>query len=104
MDIREGNFLVISGKEYPIKSCADWIDPLMDTRSFSHLATISCSTKRTQKGNPATNLTGLKCIPLMPVDPELRRRLGLETPHEIKQTFITDGAGFVQLVVEELKR
>ncbi len=104
MDILEGDVLVIGTKEYPIKSCGDWGVAGMSTRSFRHMATTDASTKRTKKSEPATNLTGLKCIPLMPVDPELRKRLALETPHELKQTFIADATGFVHLIVEELKR
>lgn len=104
MDIIEGDVLVVGSKEYPIKACGDWEIPGMNTRSFRHMATASASTKRTKKGDPAVNLTGLKCVPLMPVDHELRKRLALDTPHELKQTFIADATGFVHLIVEELKR
>ncbi len=104
MDILEGDVLVVAGKEYPIKSCADWNRTGMNNRTFSHYATTSCSTKRTKKGEPATNLSNLKCVPLMPVDAELRKRLALETPNELKQTFLVDASGFVHLILEELKR
>ena len=65
--------------------------------SFSKLATVSCSTKRAtisgsgvnqKRGAQSTNLSGLLCLPLDPVDPELRERLRIETPHELRQTFI----------------
>lgn len=62
--------------------------------SFSLLATVSCSTKRApdlsggKRGTPATNLSGLSCTPLDPVDPELRARLELDTPHTLLETFL----------------
>ena len=68
------------------------------------MCTVDASTKRTTKGEPTLVLTGLKCTPLDPVDPDLRRRLALETPNELLQTFVADGHGFVRLVLEDLKR
>jgi hypothetical protein len=65
--------------------------------TFSLLATVAASTKRPPatssglRGAPATNLTGLLVTPLDPVDPELRQRLGIDTPHTLLQTFV-DGA------------
>lgn len=62
--------------------------------SFARLAVVSCSTKRSptpsggKVGAPTTYLTGLHCTPLDPVDPELRHRLGIETPHELLQAFL----------------
>jgi hypothetical protein len=103
MDIREGDFLVVGSDEYPIKSCADWTKSGMNSTSFRRMATVTAGTKRTKKGEPATVLSNLKCTPLDPVDPELRRRLALETPHELLQTFIADSAGFVHLILEDLK-
>jgi len=62
--------------------------------SFSRLATETASTKRNpaiasgKRGSPATYLTGLRCTPLDPVDPEMRNRLNLDTPYELLQTFV----------------
>lgn len=62
--------------------------------SFSKLATVTASTKRLpaisggKRGAAVTNLTGLACTPLDPVDPELRQRLGLESPVSLLQTFV----------------
>lgn len=62
--------------------------------SFAKMATVSCSTKRAggfTDGNrsvSASNLTGLKCTPLDPVDPQLQQRMALDTPHLLLQTFI----------------
>lgn len=61
--------------------------------SFSRMATVSCSTERAtlsdgKRGKPVSYLAALHCTPLDPVDPELRERLKLNTPHELLQTFI----------------
>lgn len=55
--------------------------------------TVTASTKRApaiaggKRGAPVVNLASLRCMPLDPVDPELRQRLALTTPHELLQTF-----------------
>lgn len=109
MDIREGDTLVANGKEYPIKSCAEWATNRMNTLGFRRMANVSASTKRLpaissgKRGLPVTNLTDLKCIPLDPVSPEIQRRVALDTPMELLQTFLTDGNGYVHIVVEDLK-
>jgi hypothetical protein len=110
MDILEGDLLVVGSKEYPIRSCAEWETYRMNTPGFRRMATKSASTKRPpalsdgKRGAPATNLTGLKCTPLDPVSPEIQKRIALDTPMELLQTFLTDNAGFVHLVVEDLKK
>jgi len=64
---------------------------------FAHMATVTASTKRVaapvsgKTTTPAANLTGVKCTPLDPVDAELQKRLGLDTPHELLQTFVEGG-------------
>ena len=109
MDIREGDILVALGKDYPIKSCADWSKQGSNTRSFSHLATVSASTKRApalsggKRGDATAKLIGLKCTPLDPVSAEIQKRVALDTPMELLQTFLTDGDGFVHLVIEDVK-
>lgn len=107
LDIVEGDILVVGANEYPIRSCAEWAGfaglPIKD-------AIVSCSTKRSpaiaggKRGTPAANLVGLLCTPLDPVDPDLRRRMELDTPHELLQTFIQGTTEFVHLVLEDLKR
>jgi hypothetical protein len=65
--------------------------------AFGHLATVTASTKRAaapvsgKTSAPVANLTSLKCTPLDPVDAELSKRLGLDTPHELLQTFVDGG-------------
>lgn len=56
------------------------------------MATVTASTMRApaisggKRGTPTTQVAALKCTPLDPVDPELRQRLALDTPHELLQT------------------
>jgi hypothetical protein len=110
MDILEGDTLVVGGKDYPIKECAEWKTTRMNTPSFRRMAVETASTKRPpalsggKRGEAVTNLSGLKCTPLDPVSSEIQKRIALETPMELLQTFITDGQGFVHLVVEDLKK
>lgn len=104
MDIKEGDVLVVGAQEYPIKNCAEWTGAGMNSRGFRRMANVTANTKRVKKGSPVTILSGIKCTPLDPVDPELRRRLALDTPHELLQTFIADGSGFVRIVLEDMKR
>jgi len=64
----------------------------MTDLSFAYMATVTAGTKR---GNMTTgfqnNLVGLKCFPLAPVDAETRKRLELNTPHVVYETFLQDG-------------
>lgn len=109
VDIRQGDYLVVGANEYPIRSCADYAKTGMLSASFLRMATISASTKRSpaiangKRGDLATNLTGLVCSPLDPVSAEQAQRLVLDTPHELLQTFVSDGTGFVHLVLEDLR-
>lgn len=64
--------------------------------SFLRLMTTTASTKRQaapvagKTSAAVASVTSLYCLPLYPVDAELQKRLGLETPHELLQT-VTDG-------------
>jgi len=61
----------------------------MTSNALTRLATVSASTKRSpsissgKRGAPTTKLSSVKCTPLDPVTEEVRRRVGLETPHEL---------------------
>jgi len=92
MDLKPGDFFVVEGKDYPVKSVAEWTGGGMNSRGFARRATISATTKRTKKGEPTAHLSGLLCTPLDPVDPETRRRLALETPHELVQTLLAESS------------
>lgn len=66
--------------------------------SFTYMATVTAYTKRPPamqdgvRGEPEIHATNLRCTPLDPIDPELRERLQLSTPHELLQTFIAGDA------------
>jgi hypothetical protein len=110
MDIKEGDTLVLSSEEYPIRAVGDWDFRWGVTIGFKRMATKSVSTKRPpalssgKRGVAATNLTGLTCTPLDPVAPEVRQRLALNTPHELLETFVSDGSEYKHLILENLKR
>lgn len=61
--------------------------------AITRFLTVTAATKRApvlasgKRGAPAVQVASLKCTPLDPVDPELRQRLALDTPHEVLQTF-----------------
>jgi hypothetical protein len=111
LDILEGDFLILSGstKEYPVRSCEEWETNRMNTMGFRRMATKIGSTKRVpaitdgKRGAPEVNLVNLRCTPLDPVSAEIQKRLALESPRELLQTFLTDGDGFVHIVVEDIK-
>ena len=109
LDLSEGDLLVVNGAEYPVRSCAEYKWSYA-TSAMRRMLTESASTKRSpsmvagKRGDPETNLTGLSCMPLDPIDAEVRQRLGLDTPHELLQTVLDSGDTFYSLVLEDLKR
>jgi hypothetical protein len=108
LDIVEGDILVANGKEYPIRSCAEWAWGY--GRAMRRLLKVTVSTKRSpaitsgKRGAPAVKLSGLRCTPIDPADPEVRQRLALNTPHELLQAFVDGGDVYYHLIVEDLKR
>lgn len=48
-----------------------------------------------KRGTPTVFLTDIRCTPLDPVDPEIRFRLGIETPFELLQTFVMSNSDVV---------
>lgn len=58
--------------------------------------TVTADVKRSpplssgRRGEPEYHLRDIRCAPLDPVDSEIRERLGLDTPHEVLQTFTED--------------
>lgn len=104
LDIQKGDALVIGNKVYPIKHCAEWTTNQMNTVGFRRMATVTARIQRTKKNAPVLAVTTYKCTPLDPVDAETRRRLEIETPLEVKQTFIADGTEFLHLYVEVADR
>jgi hypothetical protein len=110
LDVIEGDLLTVSGRDYPIKSVAEWSGQKV-TPTFRRLASLSAATKRSTKDDATgkrtaatTHLSNLTCTPLDPVSAELASSMGLDTPHELKQCFLGDTSGFVHVVIEDLKR
>jgi hypothetical protein len=71
---------------------------MASTLGFTVLASVTASTKRRAavaasglRAAAATNIASLKCTPLDPVDAELKKRLGLDTPHTLLQTYVDGG-------------
>lgn len=108
-DIKNGDFLVVGGTEYPIRSVAVWVMRPSMSVAVRRLARVNAETKRNpdvvagKRAAPETNLTGLKCTPLDPIEPEIRERLAINTPHTLLQTFVTDNESFLHLVLEDLQ-
>jgi hypothetical protein len=109
MDIINGDILVVGSTEYHIKAVGEWDAHRFGiSRSFNRRATVSCSTKRrptavgAKQAVPTAKLSGLKCTPLDPVNPNLSMTPITDTPVKLLQTFITDGTDFVQLELSEV--
>lgn len=108
LDIREGDIYVVNNIEYPIRSCAAW--SWSYGAGIKRLLRLTASTKRSpgivdgKRSGPVTFLTGVKSTPLDPVSPDIAQRLGLNTPHELLETFVDGGNTFYHLILEELKR
>ena len=71
------------------------------TMAFARAATVTATTKRaTLSGGTSTgyvtHLSGVKCLPLMSVDPETRNRPELQTFHEVKETFVDGGLDIME--------
>ena len=108
LDLREGDILVVAGAEYPIRSCAAW--EWGHGRAMQRMCTKTATTKRSpavsggKRGVPVTKLFDLRCTPLDPLTAELAQRVGLDTPHELLQTYVDGGDVYYELVLEDLKR
>lgn len=112
MDIVRGDQLVVDSVEYPIQYVEAWPQMNSGTASFSSMATESASTKRStvaedagagiKKGSAAAeHLTGLSCLPLMPLNAKTAEGMGLKDPHTLLETFLTDTSEFYRVVVEK---
>lgn len=108
LDIREGDLLTVAGVDYPIRSCAAWA--WGNGRAMHRLLKVEASTKRSpavtagKRGTPVVNLAGIYCTPLDPLTADLAQRVGLDTPHELLQTYADGGDVYYELVLEDLKR
>lgn len=109
LDIKEGDILTVSSTDYPIRALEEWSNWSHGRRGLKRFLKVTASTKRVpsissgKRGTPTTKLTGVACTPLDPVDPELRQRLAINTPHELLQTIADGGSTFYRLILEDLK-
>ena len=108
LDVREGDVLVLSGSEYPIKSCEPWPWPA-GTRGVIPFLGATASTKRSpgitggKRGEPATHLGGIRCTALYPATPDTLKREDLQTPHTLLMAYLDGGDTVYALVVEALR-
>jgi hypothetical protein len=63
------------------------------TSAFYRLASVTASAKRAvfasgKQGDPVTHVTSLKCTPLDPVSDDAIRRLNLNTPGQLLETYV----------------
>ncbi len=109
LDIQSGDFLTVNSKDYPISYAGKWSMPGASSFGFSMMATLTASTKRNPakvngvSGAPVTKLSNLLCMPLDPVNQEILQKLHLEITYEALQTVVSDGTGFIQLILEDVK-
>jgi hypothetical protein len=108
MDIRDGDQLVIGTKSYPVRAVESRSGAGLSRASFAALATATASTRRAPaitgglRGDPATNIVSLKCMPPFPLSAETRKRMVIETPYQALETIVF-GDPFLVLVLEDLK-
>ena len=108
VDIREGDLLVVSTREYPVKAVEVWTKANWNSY-FQRMTSVTASTKRPpalsnglRSGTAVTNLASIKITPLDPITAEVAQRLALESPVRMLETFIADSTGFVHVIVEDL--
>jgi hypothetical protein len=111
LDIREGDILVVDAKNYQIRFCGDWKYGPGSTASMRRMCSITASTLRppatsgSVRGNPSTNLTGVKCTPLDPAsDNDLAIRNLTGAPYELLRTIVNGGDTFYELYVEKIRK
>ena len=108
LDVREGDVLVLSGSEYPIKSCEPWPWPA-GTRGFVPFLGATASTKRSpgiaggKRGEPVAHLAGMHSTVLYPATPDILKREDLQTPHTLLMAYLDGGDTVYALVVEDLR-
>ncbi|MDD2921789.1 MAG: hypothetical protein PHQ36_05830 [Anaerolineales bacterium] len=112
LDIREGDILVIGGREYPIRFCGDYSFAPGSTSSMRRMCSTTASTKRSPavvggvRGDPEVKLTGIKCAPLDPVSQResLALRNVTQAPYELLKTIMDGGDMFYTLFVENIRK
>lgn len=109
IDIQEGDTLSVGGTDYPVRGVARWTNAKISP-SFRRLASVDASTKRNppivngKRGEPITNLQGLKITPLEPASgDDIKLRDNLKSPFKVYRTYLADNTEFVELTVEDLR-
>ena len=109
VDIKEGDVLVVSGKEYTVRAVGSWVMSGGNSRSFLKLASKTAAIKQPaeivdgKRGLPEFSQTGLKCTPLDPVTAETQISMGIQGPFELLQTYLADEDGYYQVFIEQAK-
>lgn len=106
--VRDGDILVVDGRDYPIKSVKSYKTRAYRGGTFSRMATVECSLVRMVPTDGeyerTTIATNLLCTPLDPQTYETGRREVLRTPEALLQTYISTSEGYYKLLLEELKK
>lgn len=118
IDIREGDILAARGHYYQIRNVSPWATDgvTLSKLSFGRLATVTAHTLRSpaitggKRGEAVINLPEIHCTPLDPVSQETARRLAIDTPYNLLETFVDSppaddpgGPGFLHLILEDTR-
>jgi len=105
--VETGHVLVVGTKEYPIIHAEKWTLGQRISGTFARRATLIVSLKKETfaggKGSESTYATDIQAMPLDPDDAQIKQTLGLDTPHQLKETYIQDEDEYARLIVEDLK-
>lgn len=111
LDIREGDFLILDGVEYPILFCEVWESEHGSTPSMVRMCRKTASTKRPPavvgavRGDAVTRLAEIKCMPLDPIgQKDIAVRNLPRAPYEMKKTIVNGGDTFYQVYVEKVRK
>lgn len=110
LDIRAGDKLILLGIEYPILWCGTW-EESRRTATMKRMCSKTASTKRAstsgaKRGDPVTQIAGLKCLPLDPISTNSRDmivRTMPTAPTDLLETIVDGGDTFYHLIVEKAR-
>lgn len=112
LDIKQGDYLVVGSRGYPIRDCNVWDWPYRRT-GIKRIVRVTAETRRRKPMTVQQKWTGMdqiltdvRCTPLDPISESIaqsiRMRLGLDTPHVLLQTYVDGGDTFYRLVLEDM--
>jgi hypothetical protein len=113
LDIREGDILVMNGKEYPILYCATWKDAVAgSTATFKRMCSETASTKRPPavsgavRGDPEELLSSIKLTPLDPLGRHYSMMVATlpRHPYEMRAAYVDGGDTFYEILVEYIRK